>query len=52
MLGWKLLKRDYNCGAELWKTQTKFLVCRKYFFEFKFFSNLKEAVDFYYKVIK
>ena len=47
MLGWDLLRSDCSTATELWKTPTKFLVCRKYFGQFRFEESFKEAMDFY-----
>ena len=47
MFDWSLIKRNFFNGLELWKTQTKFLVCHKYLGIFKFFNTEKEAINFF-----
>lgn len=44
ILGWEKLK---NIGVvEVWKTPTAFLTCQPYLKKFKFFSKVKEALDY------
>lgn len=52
MLNWELYKRDGDTGIELWKTLTKFLVCQKYLFKFKFRNTLQEAIELYREVTR
>ena len=43
-IGWKLLKKDYLNGLELWKTPSKFLVCQKYLNFFRFVNSKEDAI--------
>lgn len=42
MLNWNHLKRHWT-GLELWKTPTRYLVCVKYEYIFRFFDSLQIA---------
>ena len=44
---WKLLRKSFNTSAELWKTPTKWLVCKKHERYYKFFDTEKEATEFF-----
>ena len=45
MCDWQLLLVNYDTGIELWKTPTKYLVCRKYYGLYKFLDTEKQAHD-------
>ena len=44
---WKLLRKSFNTSAELWKTPTKWLVCKRQERYYKFFDTEKEANEFF-----
>lgn len=47
--GWELLLR--LDGVEVWKTPTQYLACNHYLLHFKFFKNVKKAIDYAYSIV-
>ena len=52
MLNWRLLRSNNENIVELWQTPTKYLVCQKYLGFFYFYENLKEAIDYYWRIVQ
>lgn len=46
-MDWKLLRRHSDTLLELWKTPTKYLVCKTYERFYKFFDTHSEALAYF-----